>query len=193
MVNFVDPTFARGTIDGIVKLLINALISRMYVRVLCMSFVALCLAQGAVIIDKGTPQLPSYNMTGFENADDFSFASSNTILAVRFWLEGSLPSQPIYYRIYDNGASGAPGNLLASGNAIVSTTPMVSPSGFIADFNLASSVTLGPGTYYLSLHDGPYGTSNGAGLFWFSSGPGSHFQQANGIATPPAEPQTSNE
>ena len=145
---------------------------------------------GAILTDKGTPQFPTYNATDFENADDFTFSSAHSILAVRFWGE-SIPNSPISYRIYDNGASGAPGNLLASGG--VTPTASSFASGFVLDFNLVTPLSLNPGTYYLSLHDGPYGTSSGAGFFWFSSGPGLHFQQTNAISTPPAEPQTGNE
>ena len=147
-------------------------------------------AKGTTLIDKGTFQASGYNMTDFENADNFSFSSTHSILAFRFWTTVT-PDSPIYYRFYDDGASGAPGNLLGSGSATGTVTS--SAGDYQIDINLPSAVTLGTGTFYLSLHEGPYNTTDGTAIFWASSGPGLHFQQANSILTAPAEPQTSNE
>ena len=147
-------------------------------------------AKGTTLIDKGTFQAPAYNMTDFENADNFSFSSTHSILAVRFWATLA-PDSPIYYRFYDNAASGAPGNLLGSGSAAGTVTS--AGGDYQIDINLPSAVTLGAGTFYLSLHEGPYNATDGSAILWASSGPGSHFQQANSIVTPPAEPQTTDE
>jgi hypothetical protein len=153
-------------------------------------------SHAAIIFDKmGTPGSPGYNMTDFENDDDFTFSASHTIAAVRFWAtDPSLPQTgAIFYKFYDNGASGAPGNLLGSGSATATITPTGNPSEYVFAINLASPVTLGVGTFYLALHEGPFQTSDGTQIFWESSGPGLHFQLANALTPPPTEPQTSNE
>ncbi len=167
------------------------------------SFLGLNAADAALIYDHGAPnQAGGYDITGSEQADNFILSPGQSVAAVRFWALLANPADfngSLSYKIYDDGASGAPGNILGSGSVTAAATPtgLSSVSGvpeYVVQFNLASPVSYSPGiSYYLSLHEGSYNVSDGTTTFWETSGSGLHFAQLNSVPGNPAEPQVQNE
>ena len=79
-------------------------------------------AESAVVHDNGA-SAPSGSLGGLLIADDFNFLNPTSFNTVRFWAGGDAGvaldyDGTITWQIRDNGASGHPGNLLASGNAL---------------------------------------------------------------------------
>lgn len=129
-------------------------------------------AQAATLLwNNGAPDSASgAEMASYLPADDFTFGSSQTVTNVRFWAvaaEGYGPpdlgvyNNSIVWQIYNNG-SGQPGSLLNSGTA--TPTPVSSHAtgwgqSYQFDFSITPT-TLGPGAYWLALHNGPMTTQS---------------------------------
>jgi hypothetical protein len=120
----------------------------------------------AVIYDNGAPAPINggIEITGTIGADDFTVTTATTLRAVRFWdaERGSTYNGSITWRIYaDDPVNNQPGLLLLEGNQtnVTRTDLGIIPFGGIghAEFqnDFSVSIPLGPGTYWLGLHNGP--------------------------------------
>jgi hypothetical protein len=112
----------------------------------------------------------------FRAADDFTFASTLSFDLIRFWgllPTGSSYSPNIFWEILDDGGAGTPGTTsLASGSVLAQQTLRTSfDFGFDSwQFDLAvGTQSLGPGIYWLALHDGALGEATSSTLFWEST------------------------
>lgn len=137
-------------------------------------------ARSGLIYDNGQVAF-SANAAGFEmtrdiDADNFAFSGTHTITSVRFWdfelLNHAGFQGNVSWFIYTDGG-GIPGTLLASGTAAPTSRvdlgfvpSNVSAELYRTDFSVGS-VVLGPGTYWLGLHNGPLTSTDGnTGMFW---------------------------
>jgi hypothetical protein len=143
-------------------------------------------AQSAVVHDNGTFGAPTGSLGGLVIADDFSFATLTSFNTVRFWAGGDAGAALDYdgtitWQIRDNGASGHPGNLLASGTASP-VAQFVSTDGtfdtYLFEF-LIPTVTVS-GTNFLVLHEGDLSDIE-AGNFLWSDVPGAANPNAEDI------------
>jgi hypothetical protein len=109
----------------------------------------------------------------FRAADDFRFTGSLSIDLIRFW--GLLPTgltytPTIFWEILHDTGSGVPGTSVARGSTFASTTRRTSLDGLGFDswqFDLAvNPLLLGPGIYWLALHDGAIGDITDSTLLW---------------------------
>lgn len=133
--------------------------------------------QGAVVHDNGAFGSPSGSLGGLLIADDFRFLAPTSFNTVRFWAGGDAGvaldyDGTITWQIRDNGASGHPGNLLASGTASP-VAQFVSTDGtfdtYVFEFAIPT-LTVG-GTNFLVLHEGLLSDFE-AGNFLWSEVPG---------------------
>jgi pimeloyl-ACP methyl ester carboxylesterase len=112
-----------------------------------------------VIYDNGAPNhVSASNMAYFIGAEDFTLASSETIVAVRAWLSGdSGYAGSIEWAIYADGGQ-QPGAVLASGNspATFTATGVVNDDGFTEyqmDFPIPPFLAAGYTTYWLGIRN----------------------------------------
>jgi hypothetical protein len=120
--------------------------------------------QEVVVYDNGAPdQRNSSSMTYYIAVDAFSLSAPVTFQSVRFWsveTGGSGYVGPIHWQIYAD-SSGLPGALLQSGDASADRTATGRTILIAGDYTehenefSVGSITLGPGTYWLGLHNGP--------------------------------------
>ncbi len=116
-------------------------------------------AQAQLIYDNGAPNwLDGNEMTQWIQAEDFTLTGAATIVGVRFWAisnVGDAWAGSAWYQFYSN-SGGVPGALLASGSFVPTFASITCGfSGcFQLDFDLGAGLPLGPGTYFLGLHNG---------------------------------------
>jgi hypothetical protein len=155
-----------------------------YLRRLTAILVGLLLSvpgHAAVIYDNGAPNRDDgIEITGTIGADDFTLATATTLRAVRFWdmERGSTYSGSITWSIYaDDPVSNQPGALLFRGNQTAVTRTELGVFGFQGighlevqnDFSVGA-VPLGPGKYWLGLHNGPLSNDSfAANIIWESA------------------------
>jgi hypothetical protein len=142
----------------------------------------------AIVYNNGGPNgLDGSEMSAFVQAEDFSFLTSSIFNGIRFWdIEVSPMSGGINidWAIFTN-AAGSPGSQLFGGTAASSRTSLgVDAFGFEHWQNdiAVGPVTLGPGTFWLALHEGSDFVNNRA-FFWETTDPnGTHtgVEQAGG-------------
>ena len=118
-------------------------------------------AASVVVVDNGPPDHLTGNNLGFAfQAEDFSLAAGAILTGISFWsLEGDNAYRGrISWSIKENNRRDAPGATLARGTQVdVTRTALGSYDGlqeFRNDFALNAPLTLGPGTYWLVLHNG---------------------------------------
>jgi hypothetical protein len=129
-------------------------------------------ARAQIVHDNGTVGDPAWSLSARFIADDFNFATPTSFNTVRFWAGGddTLPlaySGTITWHFYDNGASGHPGNLLASGTASPAAQLVVDGAGldtYLFEFKIPT-LTLS-GTNFLALHDGPLSDVEADNFLW---------------------------
>jgi hypothetical protein len=136
-------------------------------------------ASGEVLYDNGGPNHnPSPNgfeMTQWIEADDFSLATEARVDAIIFWDVELLANfqGTVLWQIYANNPDNTPGTLLYSGSANSShvQTPYAAPpfAEYLNSFSIPP-VVLGPGTYWLALHNGPLSNYFNQRVYWESSG-----------------------
>jgi len=152
--------------------------------------------------------LPDYqqaeNMAYGRLIDDFTISRSTPVAAIRFWMIGDeftpLPSifpGTISWAIYADASQTPLGGTIAfgvandvmpiaTGNSLSGNPPSTYPV-YVLDFDLFSPVFLGPGRYWLELHDGPtlsysyarwsgwlthtYSTTRGSPFLWYGNTP----------------------
>ena len=132
------------------------------------------LSFAALVYDNGSPdQLSGTQMSETLVAEDFSLTASATISSFRFWSIQSTPADylgSVYWAVYSN-VGGAPGAVLFGNTAVTSTAAVTGNStGFgyaeylfnvdVADF------TIGAGTYWLGLHNGPSVATVASEMLW---------------------------
>lgn len=119
-----------------------------------------CAAQSVVVVDNSPPDHLTGNNMGFAfQAEDFSLAADTILTGVSFWsLEGDSAYRGRISWAIKKDRHDAPGATLARGTqADVTRTVLGSYDGlqeFRNDFALNAPLTLGPGTYWLVLHNG---------------------------------------
>jgi hypothetical protein len=149
--------------------------TRLILPALALSLAARASAQ-TVVYDNGPPNgANGSEMSHWLQADDFSFNSTTSFDQIRFWDFEETSFAPGYsgngfqwWIFATNGAQ--PSAILYNGT----TTPTRTPTGstvFGPEFQndlFITSLTLGPGTYWLGLHDNTgYGSRNE--IYWESS------------------------
>ncbi len=144
-------------------------------------------ASAQVVVDGGAPN----GATGWNIYDDNRAATSFTIGStisfddIRFW--GILPDVPvytptIYWEILDQSVSGLPGTVVLSGNASATGVFRAAIIAGLSSYQFdvaAGAQSLGPGSYWLALHDGPVDASGftGSTLLWESTDAGQYTLQ----------------
>lgn len=114
-----------------------------------------------IVVDNGPADHLTGNNLGFAfQAEDFNLAGDTTLNGITFWsMEGDGAYRGrISWSIRENNRRDAPGALVARGiQADVSRTALGSYDGlqeYRNAFALNTPLTLGPGTYWLVLHNG---------------------------------------
>jgi hypothetical protein len=149
-------------------------------------FVSTAPAAAQTVYNNGAPngQAGWDIFNDFRAADDFMSAGALAFDQIRFW--GLLPTgfsyaPTIFWQILSDAGGGTPGTTaIASGSALAQTTLRTSLAvGFDSwQFDLAvGRQLLGPGVFWLALHDGPIGGITDSTLLWETSaaGAGSQF------------------
>jgi hypothetical protein len=116
------------------------------------------------IYDNGAPDHVSANNLGFAwQADDFSLSAGASISGINFWsLEaaGAYRGSISWSIVGDKGGKPT-GTVLASATESgVNRSKLGTSLGldeFFNTFSFGTPLTLGPGTYWLVLHNGPFG------------------------------------
>lgn len=126
-------------------------------------------AQAALVYDNGAPNAANgVEMTHWIEADDFSLGLPTAITDIRFWaLSGSNYAGSVVWSVYaDNG--GMPGTLLDRGSAApVGVFHHATPWGDSHQYDFSvGSVSLGAGTYWLGLHNGPLTSTVHSSFYW---------------------------
>jgi len=126
------------------------------------------------------------DLNAFLEADDFTLGSTAQITQIRFW---AFQSSVADYAgsiawSFNADASGVPGASLASGLATPSPVSTGNSAFGLNEFSytFAVNVTLGPGTDWLVLHNGPTNTIPGTDFFWEWSDGNSGNSQSQDLA-----------
>ena len=133
-------------------------------------------AQAQLIYDNGAPDwLDGNEMTQWIQAEDFTLTGAATVVGVRFWAisnVGDAWAGSAWYQFYSN-SGGVPGALLASGSFVPTFASITCGfSGcFQLDFDLGAGLPLGPGTYFLGLHNGDLSETGRREFYWATTGP----------------------
>ena len=149
---------------------------------LVLSVATLASAQ-TVVYDNGPPTYVNGNeMSFWLQAEDFTFVTGNSFNQIRFWDAelGGAYTGAFDWWVFDN-SGGTPGTILYSGTTAATRTDLgIDPNPLFPQFEIfqndlfTPSITLGPGTYWLGLHDA--GTYDFRGIYWETTNP-------NGTAT----------
>ncbi|MGI9088027.1 MAG: hypothetical protein ACR2HH_09865 [Chthoniobacterales bacterium] len=128
----------------------------------------------AALYDNGPPnQRNGFEMTHWQQADDFKLNAAARIESVKIWtFEGAGSFQgSILWQLYANAPNDTPGALLASGfsSNLTRTLTGASLAGYleyVMTFQI-TPVTLPAGMYWLSLHNGPLSNNSESGrVYW---------------------------
>jgi hypothetical protein len=129
----------------------------------------------SIAFSNGGPNQHGGNeMTDFLQSDVFTLSGTTEIIGVNFWdLEGSAGDYKgsVYWAIQQNAGS-QPGAIIASGvtsSVIRTATGLFDTSGFFAEvedqFGI-NPIFLTPGTYWMTLHDGPTSLTSFSDFYW---------------------------
>ncbi|MEO5817570.1 MAG: PEP-CTERM sorting domain-containing protein [Gemmatimonadaceae bacterium] len=117
-------------------------------------------AQGIVYDNGGPNGVDGSEMSSFTQAEDFSFLTASFFNGIRFWdveVSPFVGTVTVDWAIYTD-MSGGPGSLLHSGTAASTRTflglDVYDFEHWQNDLSIGS-VNLGPGTFWLALHQGP--------------------------------------
>jgi len=155
------------------------------------------IASASIVVNNGLPnQSAGSDMNEFLEADDFTLAALTNLNLIRFW---SLQSSAADYAgsidwSIRQDAAGTPGAISASGLA----TPVGVATGNTASglnefrYQFAINATLGPGNYWLVLHDGLNGTQPNTQFYWAWSNDLAGNSQSFDQATVPPGPWQGN-
>jgi len=135
---------------------------------------AASIAQADLIYNNGAPDSANGNeMTSWIQAEDFILGSPVVLTDARFWAfslyEDNGYAGSIVWSIYNDDGSSQPGTLLGRGSVVPTRTLDHStlswgPS-YQYDFSVGS-ISLGDGTYWLGLHNGPLTTTDRLDFYW---------------------------
>lgn len=163
--------------------------------ILAVSMLALGLAglAQAATIGNGPPnQTGGSDLNAFLEADDFSLGAPSIITQVEYWtLQNTLSD---YAGTTDWGFytdnSGVPGVALFSGNTVATGVATGNTTFGLNEFayTFAVNVVLGPGNYWLVLHNGPSGTIPNTNYNWAWSSDTGNSQSMD--ITPVSGPKT---
>lgn len=141
-----------------------------------------CAASAQVIFNGGSPDQQNGNeMTEWVQYNDFAFGSTQTVQEIDFWSfsKGLFDGSVSWIVRSDN--AGVPGSTLFSGSGNPSVTPTGNTLfGSAESFNkLLANFTLGAGTYWLGLHNGPLTNDTREEYYWetTSTGFGGHGEE----------------
>jgi hypothetical protein len=125
--------------------------------------------------------ITAYDITAFGTAADFTLSTGQTVSTIDAWLwddgvggiNGTFDgfSGTLSWGIYSN-SSGKPGTLLAHGDDPSPKLAVVGSGLGLYDIarariSMRRSLTLTPGTYWLALHEGAWGSSfDGTQIYW---------------------------
>ena len=136
---------------------------------------ALSTAQGAVLVNNGTPNTTSGDqMSVFRVAENFMLGAASNITSINFWTLLNTPadySGSISWIIY-NDAAGTPGGVVASGStaAAAVATGVNDVIGTLDQYAIGLTglaVSLGAGNYFLGLQDATPGSDiNPPDMLW---------------------------
>jgi hypothetical protein len=134
----------------------------------CLALSALCLGSASntaradtrTVFDNGAPDHQNGNSLGFAiQAEDFTLDSANAVTGLSFWTleaHGAYRGNIWYAVRFDAG--GRPGAVIASGSTSDVERSVFAPVlGLAETYNVLTMnepVLLGPGTYWLTLHNG---------------------------------------
>lgn len=132
----------------------------------------------AQVYDNGPPDLTNGNeMTQWIQAEDFSLLSLFNITGVRFWaleLEAGAFGGTGFWQFYADDGFGNPGALIAGGDFTPTVFAAAGPCPWLAcyqvEFSLGGGLVLGPGSYWLGLHNGPLSTTDRREFYWATTG-----------------------
>lgn len=138
------------------------------------------LSVAAPVYNNGLPdQVSGTQMSEVVVAEDFSLTASTTISSIRFWSIQSSPLEylgSVYWAVYSN-VGGAPGAVLF-GNTAVTTTEAATGNStgfgyaeYVFDVDVAD-FSLGAGTYWLALHNGPLASVDAREMLWSTTSTG---------------------
>jgi hypothetical protein len=130
----------------------------------------------AQVYNNGAPNGASGNeMTEWIQSEDFTLPATTDITGVRFWAFDFDPASyqgSITWTIYDNAGTN-PGAILQRDNVVptrVYDHNVASWKSYQYDFE-TGGVTLGPGTYWLGLHNGPLSATSRDNTYWETTDP----------------------
>lgn len=139
---------------------------------LVLGLIALAVAPNdAAVISNGTPDLGGATDLNLNlAADDFTLAAASTITSIRFWTaQDDLTSYAGTTEFsFRSNNSGVPGAIVQSGS-FVSTQTSTPDSTFgltIFRHDGVVNVSLGAGTYWLVLHNGPSSVQPSTSFYW---------------------------
>jgi PEP-CTERM motif len=146
----------------------------------------------ATLVGSGPPnQSGGSDLNAFLEADSFTIGSLLSFTEIKYWTDqGSAAdfSGSTVWAIYNN-VSGSPGVSLFSGSSSAAgvatgNTVVGGLNEFVYDFT--ANFTLGPGTYWLVLHNGPVNTIPATQFYWaWQSGVGNSQSQDLVVAGSP--------
>ena len=137
-----------------------------------------CAASAQVVFNGGAPNQANGNeMTQWVQYNDFALTGSQTVSEIDFWAGVGSPGYngSISWFITDNNAGGPGTHTLFSGNqaAVVTVTGNTVPYALTETFNqLFVNFTLGAGTYWLGLHNGPLTDVGRDDYYWETTSAG---------------------
>lgn len=131
-----------------------------------------------VIFNGGSPDGGSdgNEMTSWIQYEDFAFTAPVTVTGIRFWAGETVGDGwdgSVFWSISADDNGGNPGSLLFSGNQ--AGTRVVDGTWGFGDVwmhELAVNFILGPGTYWLGLHNGPLTTTDRLDYYWVATDAG---------------------
>ncbi len=132
---------------------------------------ALTMSLQASIIGNGPPnQSGGSDMNVVLNADSFVLSGASTISQIAFWTLQVDPTDyggSTYWGIYTDSA-GSPNTVVASGNPVLVGAVTGNTTFGLAEYSYSFSVNvaLGPGTYWLGLHNGLLSAQPSTSYYW---------------------------
>jgi len=154
---------------------------------IALSFASTASAQGIVYNNGGPNGADGSEMSAFVQAEDFSLLTASFLNGIRFWdieVSPAFGDVTFDWTIYTDDV-GSPDAELYAGTALSTRTFLgLDAFGFEHWQNDLSTgpITLGPGTYWVSLHQGP--DFSDRAFFWETTDPnGTHtgMEQAGGV------------
>ena len=142
--------------------------------VAALALVATQVSFAAEVYNNGAPdQVSGTQMSEQIVAEDFTLAAATTVGSFRFWSVQQSAADylgSVYWAVHSN-VGGSPGAILFGGTTVAAAAaPTGASTGFGYDeylFNIdVADFLLGPGDYWLSLHNGPLTAIDPTEMLW---------------------------